>query len=170
MAGGLRETTGHVKTLLLLRHANASAQPGTTDVDRPLTEYGVRTAQLVGATIRALLPDIIIASPATRAQHTAALVKAAAHIERPISEDRRLYEASTSELLDVATDIDDQFARALLVAHNPGLSAFVRLLTGTVEAMPPAALAVIDFSIEQWHDIAPGTGRLRDLFRPGPLD
>lgn len=166
MSGGLRGTTDDVKTLFLLRHANASAQPGTTDFDRPLTEHGVRTAQLVGATIRALLPDIIIASPARRAQHTAELVKAAARIEKAISVNRRLYEASTSELLDVATDIDDQFASALLVAHNPGLSDLVRVLTGTLETMPPAALAAIVFSIEEWRDMAPGNGRLRDVFRP----
>lgn len=152
-----------------MRHANASAEPGPTDFDRPLTEQGSRTAALSGTTIRALLPEIIVSSPAIRAKRTAQVVKAEAHIEQEIGFDRRLYEASASDLLGIATETDNQFARAMLVAHNPGLRDLVRLLTGKDEAMPPAGVAVIDFAIEQWRDIAPGNASLREVLRPHSL-
>ena len=37
------------------------------------------------------------------------------------------------------------------------------------EKFPTAALAVLDFDVDRWRDIAPGTGALVDFVRPRDL-
>ena len=37
------------------------------------------------------------------------------------------------------------------------------------EKFPTAALAVLDFDVERWRDLKPGTGKLVDFIRPKDL-
>jgi phosphohistidine phosphatase len=63
----------------------------------------------------------------------------------------------------------------VLIGHNPGLGRLAAGLCGSgptklLEHMrskfPTAALAVIDFELDRWAQVAPGTGRLRAFVRP----
>src|ERR687890_227229 len=59
--------------LMLLRHAKSSwADPGRDDRDRPLSPRGVRAARSMGRVMRerALIPDLVLCSPARRARDT----------------------------------------------------------------------------------------------------
>lgn len=162
-----------MKTLYLMRHAKSSWEnSGLTDFDRPLNERGLSVAPFIGETIRKrdLLPEVIIASPARRAKQTAELVKSAAQIDAELRFDGRIYAAGTSELLDVAMELGDEFASAMLVGHNPGFENMVRVLTGEYETMPTASIAVIDLEIEKWCDIFVECGILRALLRPKELN
>ena len=67
----------------------------------------------------------------------------------------------------------------LLVGHNPSLQVFADLMTASGhgdarqrlrEKFPTAALAVIDFPIDQWDRLHPHSGRLDRLITPGLLD
>ena len=69
-------------------------------------------------------------------------------------------------LLYVAGAVDDSISSVMLVGHNPGMEGAVRVLTGHAEAMPTAAVAVIDLDIDSWKAIASGRGSLRAIFRP----
>ncbi|MEP6704343.1 MAG: histidine phosphatase family protein, partial [Acidobacteriota bacterium] len=62
--------------------------------------------------------------------------------------------------------IDDRFGSAMIVGHNPGMEGFVRLLTGKLEPMPTAALAIIDLDISGWRQINDVLGKLRRIIRP----
>lgn len=112
-------------------------------------------------------PEVILSSPAVRARETARLVKESAGLSAEIKYKERIYEASPQTLSHVASAIDDRFNSAMIVGHNPGMEGFVRLLTGKMEAMPTAALAVIDLDILGWEQINKvGVGTLRQIFRP----
>ena len=111
-------------------------------------------------------PEIVISSPAVRASETARLVKDAAGLNAEIKHNERIYEASPQTLSRVAASIDDRFASAMIVGHNPGMEGFVLLLTGQLEPMPTAALAVIDLDILGWEQIIGTTGKLRQIIRP----
>ncbi len=140
-----------MKKLFLLRHAKSSwDNAGLSDFERPLNDRGLKTAPLVGTAMRerGFQPQIIISSNAKRAKQTAELIKTFAQLEREIEFDGRIYAASTSELITVAQEINDQFESAMLVGHNPGFEGLVQFLTGEFETMPTAALAVIELSIE----------------------
>lgn len=162
-----------MKTLYLLRHAKSSwDNSNLDDFDRPLNDRGLKTAPLMGKTMRekGLLPELIVSSPAKRARQTAELIKDSAQIEGKIEFDERIYAASTSELLLVASELNDENKSAILVGHNPGFENLVRVLTGEFETMPTAALAVLELKIEKWNEIAPGCCNLAEVLRPKELD
>ena len=72
----------------------------------------------------------------------------------------------------------DEARTLLLIGHNPGLGSLAASLCGsgakkTLERMstkfPTAGLAVIDFDVAHWSDIANGAGRLEAFVRPKDL-
>jgi phosphohistidine phosphatase len=161
-----------MRTLFILRHAKSSWDDASlADFDRPLNGRGERTAPIMGELMgrEGFDPDIILSSPAERAKQTALAVKKAGGIDAEIVFDERIYEASPDGLRNVVAQIDDVHASAMLVGHNPGMEGFIRYLTGQVEPMPTAALAVIDLEIDAWRDTTGGGGKLRNIFRPKEL-
>jgi phosphohistidine phosphatase len=158
-----------MKTLFILRHAKSSWEDASmADFDRPLNKRGLDTAPLVGETIRKnkFHIDLIICSPAKRAEQTAVSVKEAAQIKADIQFDDRIYEASPHRLLEIASKLDDNVQSAMLVGHNPGLEGLLKMLTHEVEAMPTAALAIIDLKIGSWKEIHIDCCNLRTVIRP----
>lgn len=114
-------------------------------------------------------PSIILSSPAERAKQTAILFKDAAGFSCELLFDDRIYEASPHTLAQVVSGIDDAHPSAMLVGHNPGIEGFIRFLTGSLESMPTAALAVIDLSNEKWKEISDGCGESQNIYRPKEL-
>lgn len=158
-----------MKTLYILRHAKSSWEDNTlADFDRPLNQRGRSAAPFMGEVMRRrdLDPEVIMASPAARARETAELAKQAGDLTGEIRFDDRIYEASPQTLSQVVSGVSDEFGCAMVVGHNPGMEGFIRLLTGKLESMPTAALAVIDLNIENWSEIAPLSGMLRTVIRP----
>lgn len=158
-----------MKTLFVLRHAKSSwDDPDLADFDRPLNDRGRTAAPFMGEVIsqNGFAPDVILSSPAVRARETARLAKDGGDLEAEIRHEPSIYEASPQTLRQVAANIDDSFRSAMIVGHNPGMEGFIRFLTGRLEPMPTAALAVIDLDIERWQDIGPNSGKLRKLIRP----
>ncbi len=158
-----------MKHLFLLRHAKSSwNDPAMADFDRPLNHRGLAAAPFMGGVMvrKEIQPDVIISSPANRAMQTAILVKEASGSNSPLQYDERIYEASPQNLRSVASQIPDDFASALLVGHNPGMEGFIHYLTGRLEPMPTAALAVIELDIDSWLDLTNGCGILQAVYRP----
>lgn len=158
-----------MKKLFLLRHAKSSWDDAAlADIDRPLNERGKLAAPFMGGLMRRLdlIPDLILTSPAKRARGTAKLVKEAGAFEVMIVTDERIYEASPNNLHQIVSEITDQNNSVVLVGHNPGIEGFVRFLTGKVEPMPTAALAVIDLAVEHWSEVGEGCGTVVKIHRP----
>ena len=171
-----------MKRLILLRHAKSSwDDPVKRDFDRPLNAKGKRAAILMGAHMQeeGLMFDAVIASPAVRVVET--LESVAKGYGEPIAPewDRRAYLASNMTLLDIVHETDDRSDALLLSGHNSGLEDLVLLLVpdskddktrAKVEAkFPTCALAEMEFDVESWADIAPGTGTLMRYVRPRDL-
>lgn len=158
-----------MKTLYLLRHAKSSWDDRTVaDFDRPLNGRGERAAPFMGKLMlkRGQVPDAIVSSPAQRASQTAELAAAAMDFGAAITLDARIYEASTMRLLAVAAGIPETAGSALIVGHNPGIEGFIWHLTGKLEPMPTAALAIIELAIDAWTDIHDNCGSLVQVVRP----
>lgn len=161
-----------MKTILLMRHAKSSwTDADLADFDRPLNHRGLRAAPFMGRYIaeHGYLPDAIVCSPAKRARETAELVKANAGFAPDIRFDERIYEASPNTLLQVASELPDDVGSAMLIGHNPGMEGFIRHLTGRIEPMPTAALAVIELDIDSWGKIGHECGRVVEVARPKAL-
>src|SRR5215813_3222366 len=152
-----------MKTLYLLRHAKSSwDDPGLKDFDRPLNERGLKAAPKVGAYMRKekIHPDLVLSSPALRARQTTTLVCEAAGLSSVVNFDERIYEASAPRLFEIVSQFEARLSAVMMVGHNPGFEELLAALTGDARRLPTAALACIEFDIEQWSDVAAGEGRL----------
>jgi phosphohistidine phosphatase len=115
------------RSLVLLRHAKADNPPSTADLDRPLTARGHADAQAAGAWLAGRqLPDLVICSPSKRTRQTwhgvAANLRGGAAPR--VRYERRVYQGTAADLLDVVREVEDSFGVVLLVGHNPSLSQF----------------------------------------------
>ncbi len=162
------------KTLLLLRHAKSSwSDSSLDDHDRPLNRRGQAAAPRMGRLVKehSLLPDLIIASSAVRAQATALAVIEAAGYDGALRSARSLYLAPASQYIELARDLDAAVQRVLMVGHNPGIETLLSELVGRRETMPTGALAALSLPIDDWLDFDLGTAAsLIGFWRPRELD
>ncbi|MQW86615.1 SixA phosphatase family protein [Sinorhizobium saheli] len=169
------------RRLMLLRHAKSAWPEGVADHRRPLADRGRKAAPATGAFMarQGLIPDLALVSTARRAQETWALVAEALPQAVAARDAVGIYEVSASAMMDVVRRVEPTVETLLLVGHNPGLAELALLLAGggdeeglarIEEKFPTAALAVIDLAIEQWPEIAPGTGRLVTFVTPRTFD
>jgi phosphohistidine phosphatase len=167
--------------LMLLRHAKSDwSRPGLADHERSLNARGRKAAAAVGAYMARhdLVPDLIVASTATRVRETLDLVLKAFKTTPKVTQDARIYEAEPDALMAVIRRTPRATESLLLVGHNPGLAELATLLvaTGGAEArarlaakFPTAALAVIDFKGDDWSKVRPASGRLDRFIIPRTL-
>ena len=152
-----------MKTLLLLRHAKSSpSDVAGQDFERPLNDRGKKEAELIAAFIRRqnFHIDLIVCSPAVRAKQTMELVFATNQPSPEVRLDRRIYDASLTQLLEVISGVEDERRCLLIVGHNPGMEELLTLLLGEKQHMPTAALAKVALSTKNWNHLVPGKGIL----------
>ena len=157
-----------MKRLLLLRHGksdwNNRDQP---DNERPLNDRGQRAAALMGAYLRqrGLTPDLILSSPSVRTRETAAKVMLALQAEVPLEFRSVLYLADPKTIMEQVRGAPDTVKTLLVIGHNPGMQlAALKLSAGDPagrrddieDKFPTAALAVIEFDIDNWADAKGG--------------
>jgi phosphohistidine phosphatase len=158
--------------LLLLRHAKTErAEPGERDRDRKLMPRGESDAQLIGTYMvqHALLPDLVVLSPATRTVQTWSRIAAALSGVPRVTQDERIYNASAETLADVIREGGGDAPTLLLIGHNPGMHDLAVELIGSgdvaaredlKERLPTSGLIVIDFAFDDWAALQDQAGRL----------
>lgn len=118
-----------------------------------------------------LVPDFILSSTAKRARRTAEAVIEEAKFRGEVRFSIEVYHADRAKLALLTQETPDQYARLLVVGHNPGLEEFLELVTGRCEPLPTAALAEIGLEISSWREFSSSTrGVLRNLWQPRGLD
>ncbi|MBX9908518.1 MAG: histidine phosphatase family protein [Beijerinckiaceae bacterium] len=169
-----------MRRLMLLRHAKSSWPAGLADRERPLATRGREAAPVMGRYLadELLLPDLVLVSPARRTAETWELV-APMLPERPaVHVEPRIYEAAARRLLEVVTEQDAGVKTLLMIGHNPGFEELAALLTGhgdryasvrMARKYPTCGLAVLDFPVEDWRDVAARGGRLDRFVTPESL-
>ena len=151
-----------MKTLLIMRHAKSAYPPGISDdFDRPLNKRGradlPRMARLLAA--HGPRPEVVLASAARRAHQTATGLAASLGLPASVLHlDDALYHASSPTLAQAAAGLPDSAQTGLIIAHNPGLEAWIRQLTGAHLHLPTAGLAAVELGLHSWEEI--GRGRL----------
>ena len=160
-------------TLAILRHAKSSWDaPVHGDFSRPLAPRGIAAAPLMGREMDrlGLKPDTILCSPATRTRETLelALPKIDPKSQTVHFEDS-LYMASAEDLLGRLRRLPRETRCALLIGHNPSLQNLALALAGggkpddladMANHFPTCALAVIEFDLPAWRDLAVRSGKL----------
>ena len=99
-----------MRQLILLRHAKSSwADSGLDDFDRPLADRGKRDAPRMATRLaaRGVVPEVLLASPAKRALHTAEIVARDLSLRlEQLRTDEALYLASPATILRVIGEQD----------------------------------------------------------------
>jgi phosphohistidine phosphatase len=170
-----------MKRLLLLRHAKSSwSNGGADDFQRPLAPRGVRAAGAMARflTEHKLVPDRVLCSAARRTVETWNLLADSLGHTATVEIEPGLYLAETTALLERIRAVPDTSAVVMLIGHNPGMETLARVLAGSgdgaaIEQMttkfPTAGLAVIDFDVAHWSEIARRQGRLERFVTPKEL-
>ena len=174
-----------MKRLLLLRHAKTvPAGAGMDDHERALMARGLEDAPKIGRYIQAkdYTPDLIVSSTSRRTIETVELVTDAFSGTQRIDYMEALYLAEPEIILSIVRLAPDKMKSLMVVGHNPGLELIATQLAREPvkrkerdrfdlieEKFSTAALAVLDFDVTRWRDIAPGEGVLTDFVRPRDL-
>ena len=172
-----------MKRLFLLRHAKAvPAESGIEDFDRTLMLSGMQDA---GAMARYLgkndyAVELILSSSAARTAQTTELV--VQQLDCEVEYRDALYLADPAKIVAAIRGAPVSVSHLMMVGHNPGLEACAALLArepvrrkerarheALEEKFPTCALAILDFDVGRWRDVAPGTGKLVDFVRPKDL-
>ena len=111
--------------LLLWRHAHArDALPGESDMDRPLTDKGIRQAEKMAGWLKRHLPanTLVFCSPAVRTVQTVQALTQSFTLCHEIRPD------SSAEALLAASQWPVALTPVLMVSHQPFLSQAVSQL------------------------------------------
>ena len=151
--------------LWIVRHAKSSwSDSSLSDRDRPLNKRGRRSAPDMGRRLAAQnqLPDLIISSPAKRANSTARkIAKEVGYDRSKIVTDENMYFSGTGSMLEMLENVDDRYDSVMIVGHNPAMTTLMNMLSGSsVDNMPTCAVALIDFPIMSWSDLHSADGQL----------
>lgn len=152
-----------MKVVIVVRHAKAAwTEEGIKDQQRMLDEEGVIDAEKLGQFLlqEGIIPDIVFSSSAIRAAKTAAII--VDNLDLPGSIIQRkdvLYNASGETILSVVQSVDPSKKMVMIVAHNPGVSDFVSLVTdGSPVNMGTCDVVIVGFETDSWGSCYPGTG------------
>lgn len=148
-----------MKRLVLVRHAQAAqGNLRGRDFDRPLDAYGERDAPEVAArlVVRGIRPQLIVSSAALRALATARAM--AVEFSRPavdIETVAALYAASEATWVERIEMLPSDVDTALLVGHNPEISALAHALCRQlqVDTLPPCAAVSLEYAVADWSDV-----------------
>jgi phosphohistidine phosphatase len=171
-----------MRRLMLLRHAKTETDaPSGRDRDRRLDDRGRSDAAEIGGWIAAHppFPDAVLVSSATRTQQTWDIAWTAMKdvVPQPHVELLpELYGADPLQILAAvrsASTADAQ--RLMVVGHNPGMHELALALAGSGDAacgkalaanLPTSGLAILDFAVDDWADVAFRRGRLESFVSP----
>jgi phosphohistidine phosphatase len=161
-----------LKRLTLMRHGDARwKDTGISDLERPLNRRGTGAAEAMARRLLELelVPDLLLVSPARRAQQTAEIVARELSIPaRRVVREEKLYLAAARDLLQVVQNAGPRIAHLMVIAHNPGVSELTQTLVpkGGGSGMATAAVCSIAFSCESWEAI--GAGEVTGVQRESP--
>ena len=168
--------------LTILRHAKSSWDDAALDdFDRPLNERGRKAARRMGQELqqRGVRFDRVIASPALRVRETLDGLSDGYGEGFEVTFDPQIYGASVRSILRLIRNIPANVQAPLLVGHNPVLQQLVLELTQddaeglrarVARKLPTAAVAMIELLVVRWDEVAPHSGRIRELIFPRELD
>lgn len=159
-----------MKTLYFLRHAEAGFSSDVDDIDRPLTEKGIRDAERLGQimTKKKYTPDFIYCSDALR---TSTTLDSLSIKEARVEKDNKLYTGTSGDYIDLIQKTGSQYHNVLIIGHNPSIHETVRFLVqyqGDIRLLSyrPCTLTVMKTNISDWSELSPSYSAIHDILIP----
>lgn len=162
------------KELLLVRHAEArGTEVGRRDTERELSPRGYQDATRLGYYLyqRKQNIDLLLASTARRAQHTAEILTEQMHYEaRRMHLSDKLYQASVRSMLEVINEQADEINCLMIVGHNPTLTYLTEYLTEeAISGIEPGGMFTLDITTDTWLEVTQHSAILTSYLGPDQL-
>lgn len=173
------------KILFLVRHAKSDwSSLGQPDHERTLAERGLRDAPKMGNLLRGVLADatteknvpplLLVSSSAMRAKTTAQYFANALNIDnQKIIIDKKIYDSSTEEMMEVIHDLDDTHNIVVLFGHNPTFTYLANMFIPNVidylDNMPTCSIVRIESKATSWADLHKKNSILTGFWYPKML-
>ena len=149
-----------MKTLYIIRHAKSSWDYDVPDDQRPLSNRGLRDAELIGEHLKTLVKpiDLVLSSPAERAYKTSQIVLDNLSIDKGVFRlEPDLYDFGGNKVLEVIKNCKNEINTLLIFGHNHAFTSIVNLLGDQrIDNLPTAGAVGIEFEEEQWDQISVG--------------
>jgi len=148
------------RQLLIFRHAK-SGWDAESDHHRTLTDKGVQQAKFIGELLqeKAIQPDLVICSSATRAITTMELAMEAGEWYCDSTVTDALYETNANAITELLKQLGEDRI-VMLVGHEPTWSDLASSLTNENVSFATAGICSIELAIDNWQQIKPGVGKL----------
>lgn len=150
------------RTIVVVRHGKSSWKTNDPDIDRPLSPRGTRDAVVAGQQLAPLGVDIVLVSPATRAQQTWQCLEMGGLACDDLRTTDALYHAWTPEVVDILKALPAAARTVAIIGHEPTLSDVIgtlaapsRLGDEVAVKFPTSAIAVLT-TRGDWDALAPG--------------
>lgn len=140
--------------LFLIRHAKSDWPINVPDFDRPLNERGKKNAPKMANFLKNLgvRIDSFVTSPAKRALTTCKYFAEVFENEN-ITKVEKLYDASSSDFLEVIENLSDEIENVAMFSHNNGITYFANSLTNeNIVHLPTCAVVGFKIETENWQD------------------
>ncbi|AXX92994.1 phosphoglycerate mutase [Malaciobacter molluscorum LMG 25693] len=144
-----------MKTLYLMRHAQKEIDNTKDDYDIELTQEGITNTINFCKKLKEknITIDMILTSPATRAEQTAQIIAEELNYDGIITRNEVIYKAFLNELLETLSYTYDNINSLFMVGHNPAIGTLAFKLTKLRENFEMGSIARIDFDCDSWLDI-----------------
>lgn len=160
-----------MKRVIIVRHAKSVPYGYDNDFNRDLTDRGETDADKISERLKSLgvSPDLVIASPATRAMHTASIFCQNLGCDRAkIRQEEVFYEGLTTQsFIDMLQALPETVQTVFVFGHNPTVYYLAYNLVKYFNSdMPTCSTVAIDFPIEKWKDISARGGQVAFQITP----
>jgi phosphohistidine phosphatase len=160
-----------MKQLFLVRHAKSDwSNAGLSDFDRPLNARGQRDAPVMAQLMVSLghKPDLMVTSPAMRAQTTAQVFAEAFEIsDADLVRNLQIYESNVGTMLRIIHTLPDTADTVYIFGHNFTFSELgAQFTTRNISEMPTCAVSQIKSEVTRWKDFEYPDAQFERMWKP----
>ena len=149
-----------MKNLILIRHSKSSWDAPVQDIERSISQRGVKDAHLIAAKTPEILPPsyIVWSSKAKRTRETAFIFSQ--YLSIPLetihfSED--LYTFDAKSLEKNIKKCENSYDSLILFGHNEAITKFVNKFGDLyIDNVPTSGLVALQFDSDDWENLSKG--------------
>jgi phosphohistidine phosphatase len=149
-----------MKNLILIRHSKSSWDAPVQDIERSISQRGVKDAHLIAAKTPEILPPsyIVWSSKAKRTQETAYIFSQ--YLSIPLetihfSDD--LYTFDSKKLEKSIKKCENLYDSLILFGHNEAITKFVNKFGDLyIDNVPTSGVVALQFDTNDWNSISKG--------------
>jgi phosphohistidine phosphatase len=146
-----------MKVITFLRHSKSSWENNIEDINRPLSETGIKKIKKIANLSKDhfITTEIIFTSSANRALHTSVLLSRTLSINlNKIKICDELYTFNYNKVFDFIQTIDNNYLEVVLVGHNPAFTEISNYFSeNKILNLPTARWFSLKFESDNWSDI-----------------